>query len=219
MYTGNQSNVANIGAPPPNRRAKDLRSQRFGRLYVFSYHSTGPEGSVLWECICDCGGKKIASTKLLNRGEITTCGCGSSKTHGMSKTKFYKNWVSMLQRCNNPKFPHFKHYGGRGIKVCEAWLRFETFYKEMFPTYKSGLTIDRKNVNGEYSFENCQWATRKEQQLNKRNTIRLTIHSQTGTIDEWSKISGTLAQTITTRYFRGWSHDECVYGKKIDQHN
>lgn len=86
----------------------------------------------------------------------------------MSSTRFYKIWKGINTRCLNKNYRLFKDYGGRGIKICPQWRKFENFYNDMFPTYSPKLSIDRIDNNGDYEFKNCKWATRKEQNSNKR---------------------------------------------------
>jgi hypothetical protein len=88
-------------------------------------------------------------------------------THGMSRTRVYRVWAAMLQRCTNPLSPAWPDYGGRGITVCESWRSFESFYADM-GTPPPGLTIERMNNDSGYSLTNCRWATRSDQQRNRR---------------------------------------------------
>lgn len=88
--------------------------------------------------------------------------------HGMKRTKIYVVWCNMKARCNNPNHTQYKDYGGRGIKVCDRWNNsFLEFFKDM-GELKEGFTLDRKDVNGGYSPENCRWATMLQQSRNKR---------------------------------------------------
>jgi hypothetical protein len=92
--------------------------------------------------------------------------------HGKTGTPVYKRWSAMLGRCRNPNNPGYKHYGGRGIAVCERWLLFENFYADMGDV-PLGLTLERIDNDAGYSPDNCRWATRTEQGRNKRN-VKLT---------------------------------------------
>lgn len=88
-------------------------------------------------------------------------------THGMSKTRTYKSWQRMHQRCYNPNETGYENWGGRGIKVCEQWKEFENFYKDMGDR-PINTSLDRINNDGNYEPSNCKWSTRHEQNLNKR---------------------------------------------------
>jgi len=117
---------------------------------------------------CNCGfiGKHCAAD--LRSGKSKQCSKCHNKenaknniTHGMSQTPLSKVWQAMLQRCSNPKATHYYRYGGRGIIVCERWLKFENFYKDMGDR-PEGMTLDRINNNGNYEPLNCRWVTHKE---------------------------------------------------------
>ena len=88
-------------------------------------------------------------------------------THGMTHTGVYRSWFAMRDRCEDPKAVSYKWYGGRGIKVCDAWQDFLTFYRDMGDR-PDGMTLDRINPDGNYEPGNCRWATAKEQAANKR---------------------------------------------------
>ena len=134
-------------------------------------------------------------------------------THGMSKTKIYKVWVRMKDRCNNPKSSDYYLYGARGIAVCKEWLSgFEVFYEWASENgYKEGLTLDRIDVNGDYETSNCRWVTVKVQSNNKRNNRFITFDGETRTIKQWSEITGIAPDTISHRLKIGWNIEQALY--------
>ncbi len=159
-----------------------LNGQRFGRLVVVSkyYGHTSGHGSA-WSCQCDCGNITVVRGDVLRKSLGTrSCGClarettrALKKTHGMEKTRTYKSWSSMIERCDNENAPNYHRYGGRGITVCDRWRKFEDFFSDMGER-PPDTTIGRKDNDGNYCLENCSWQTPLEQQRNKRNT-KLTI--------------------------------------------
>lgn len=127
------------------------------------------------------------------------------KTHGMTKTKEYKIWAGMKRRCNSKVEENYPLYGGRGIKVCEKWLKFENFYRDMGDAPSDQHTIDRLDCDGNYDPDNCRWATWEEQQRNRRNNHLIVYNGQTKTIAEWAEITGINRANIWWRNNQGWS--------------
>ncbi len=160
----------------------NLIGLKFGRLLVISRDQNGKCGRWRWLCKCDCGNKVVHFSTNLRTGRCSSCGClkkekckKNATTHGQSRTKLYNVWSSMIDRCENINSKHYINYGGRGISVCKTWRsNFEIFLKDM-GTPKPGLTLDRINNNGNYSFKNCRWATRTVQNNNRRNNKGVNI--------------------------------------------
>ena len=173
-----------------NGRIADLAGRRYGRLTVLSYTGTNTKKhNARWFCQCDCGTKCVVSNKSLGEG-TKSCGClqrehvAAQSTHGETKggtvTSEYRIFKNMHQRCANPNNPSWKDYGGRGIKVCERWTygedgksAYECFLADMRRKPTQWHSIDRIEVNGNYEPDNCKWATRKEQNDNRRRFGRI----------------------------------------------
>ena len=129
--------------------------------------------------------------------------------HGMYGTPEYVTWYGMLSRCRNKSIPSYKYYGGRGIRVCERWLKFENFYKDM-GSRPEGKTLDRIDVDGDYTPENCRWATHEEQVNGRRNVHRITKDGVTRSAAQWSRITGIKIATLQYRKRQGWKDEDVL---------
>ena len=124
------------------------------------------------------------------------------KGRSISYEPWYGSYASMMQRCYNQKAANYHLYGGRGIKVCDEWHNVETFEKWALKNgYEKGLTLDRIDPNGDYTPENCRWATSKQQANNRRNTVYVTIDDVTKSLSEWADFAGISRSTMSDRYF------------------
>jgi hypothetical protein len=147
----------------------------------------------------------------------------------MTKTREYNSWQSMLSRCNNPKNMQYRNYGGRGITVCDEWKNsFENFLKDMGERPEN-TSLDRIDVNGNYSPNNCRWATKAEQARNKRQTIWITFDEKTQCLTDWANeigisseglryrlknttVNNALTKPVDTRFYSEKKrHDNTIY--------
>ena len=114
----------------------------------------------------------------------------------------------MKQRCYNKNNRIYHHYGGRGITVCKRWHKFLNFETDMFHKYEKGLSIERIDNNKGYNLKNCKWATRKEQNNNRRDTIRISYKGKKCTIKEISNITGLSYRNVYDRKKNRWTDRE-----------
>ncbi len=200
--------------------AIDLTGKVFGRLTVVSLSrnaSRSPRRNRQWLCACECGQMSVVDGCRLTSGMSRSCGCLCRELstiratiHGKYGTAENNVWHSMIQRCTDPNTKSWSHYGGRGIAVCERWLRFENFLADMGERPTPQHTIERINNNGDYAPENCKWATRDEQARNKQNTVLLTSSGKTMCMAQWAAEVGLNAQTLWKRLARGWSVEDAI---------
>ena len=192
-------------------RVHDLTGERFGRLVVIGLDDKNTR-KTYWVCQCDCGETKTVRSDALLSGATVSCGCKkkeqncknltAGKKHYMSGTRLYMIWQGMKARCYNVHNARYHSYGGRGITICDEWKNsFESFMKWAYENgYDDSLTIDRKDNDGNYEPQNCQWATIKEQVNNRRSNIKITIGNATKTLSEWCEIFEVDFNTVNARY-------------------
>lgn len=187
---------------------------KLGRLLLLS--SAKIDGRVRWLCRCDCGREKRIRDDALRSGATSSCGCLSVEKstervsrHGLHKAPGYSSWNAMISRCTRPENDNFKHYGGRGISVCERWKSVELFLEDMGRP-SPGQQIDRIDVNGNYEPGNCRWVSAKENANNRRNNVLISAFGAEMPAIEWSEKLGVPRPTIATRLRRGWPPEKAV---------
>jgi hypothetical protein len=146
-------------------------------------------------------------------GEFCSVSCSAkfnSPTHGKAKSRTYRSWAMMLQRCTNPKYTDFSKYGGAGITVSKEWSKSFTAFLSDLGERPLGKSLDRINGKLGYFKENCRWATRREQNQNMKSNRLLTFRGETKCIAEWVRIIGLPFTTIKNRLNRGWTVEEAL---------
>jgi len=136
-------------------------------------------------------------------GTLTTDKSHRTK-HGLSRTQIYSVWQAMIDRCRNPNNPAWENYGGRGIRVCESWMDISNFVSDMGER-PAGLTLGRKDNNGGYCQQNCEWQTPKQQARNTRQNQVVTVAGVTGCITELAEHFHIRPETVRNRMVKGWS--------------
>ena len=196
----------------------ELTGKRFGRLTVMGVSEkriSGKRERYYWDCKCDCGKHRNVRTDCLTQGLVKSCGCMKKEQdkinlvknhrHKLSGTRIYQEWVGMKQRCTNPNNNRYSDYGGRGIKVCDDWLKEPDKFFEwaLNNGYNDNLTLDRIDVNGNYEPSNCRWVDIKTQCRNRRSNIYVYYNGEKITLIELSEKTGISYSALSSRYHKG----------------
>lgn len=196
---------------------------RFGIQTVVESAGIDKHGQCLWLTVCDCGSpaRSVQGAKL-RRGESTSCGCAkpskcaaANTKHGASArgrmTPEYRAWSNMIDRCERQGNAQYADWGGRGISVCDQWRHdFSAFLADVGPRPSSAHSIDRVDVNGNYEPGNVRWATKTEQNINKRTTRMLTFDGMTLTVKEWAHRTGQTSHGLDARIRCGWTVERAL---------
>lgn len=182
----------------------ELIGQRYGLLTVIGDASIGQPRQMV-KCLCDCGRITVIRKSRLDEraGGKLACGClrGRHTKHADSNSKLYRVWDAMVRRCHNSRHRAFSSYGGRGVIVCHEWRDYRGFMAWAQDSgYQEGLTIDRIDNDGNYEPSNCRWATRKEQQNNRRCCVYIEHDGQRLTLTQWSELLGIPRHTVRKHF-------------------
>ena len=206
----------------------DLTGQTFSRLTVIQRGENTSKGQARWICRCVCGNETQVFGSALRNGHSRSCGCLKDETtvarntthghatHGISPT--YHTWSGMIARCTNPKHRDYKRYGKRGITVCERWLNsFADFLADMGEK-PEGMSIDRRNTDGNYEPDNCQWADKTAQSRNKSNNRIIEFNGESKTLIEWAESLHISQSTLRERLDK-WTLEKALTTPKIKSRN
>lgn len=184
---------------------RDRTGERHSRLTVI--RKSTDHIRPYWVCACDCGNTTTVRGDHLKEGRVGSCGCIKDEQrtkHGQSRTRTYKCWQAMKDRCENPKNKAFENYGKRGISYCREWADFEVFYRDM-GDMPIGLTLERVDNDAGYCASNCKWDTRAAQVRNRRNSVLIEIDGVTLCLKDWCAKYGVNYHTALKRIKRGLS--------------
>lgn len=183
----------------------DISGQRFSHWLVLERIA----GS-MWRCKCDCGGIYAVSGSSLKLGNSIQCKKCSPRKHGLEATKVYNAWAAMKQRCLNEKTRFYHLYGGRGIMVCDKWMKFDGFFEDMGVPKTNRHSLGRINNDGNYCKENCRWETPKQQIRNRSNTKFVIYDGEKKSLAEISEKFGHKAKLVRDRLKSGWSIEDAL---------
>lgn len=208
LKKGNTRSCGCLAIEVAKDRAMDITGQKYGRATVLVMLGIKNHHSHV-ECLCECGTVFTSTVNQLRMGTTKSCGClwkESITTHGEHRHPIYKAWVSMIQRCHNPRNPMYSLYGGRGICVHDLWRGrggFERFRSHMGDKPSPKHSLDRIDNNGHYEPGNVKWATSWEQARNKRTSRLLTANGRTQCLKDWAAELCVSASGICSYIRRG----------------
>lgn len=195
----------------------DLTGERYGRLIVL-HRVADIGGQIAWECQCDCGNRRTLRTRHLRHSDARECKPCASRTRAIkagypmlaaAQRPTYIVWQAIKARCLNPRHEAFYRYGGRGIQVCDRWrASFETFLSDMGPRPSQDHSIDRIDNNMGYEPGNCRWATKAEQDGNRRDCYRIRHNGEVLSLAQFCRIAGLKKANVYPKIARRrWGHD------------
>lgn len=194
---------------------------KYNRLTVIENAGYNRHHQRMVKVSCECGTVKVILENEVKNGYTKSCGClrrettsKSTRTHGATRQgnmpTEYRSWQGMKTRCDNPNQRSYKHYGARGIKVCDRWRDYATFISDMGPKPSPDYTIERMDVNGDYTPTNCCWATRTTQARNKRNNRFVEFRGRKMSMAQLAEETGRSYDSIKDRLNRGLTPEQAV---------
>lgn len=196
---------------------QDLTGRTFGRWFIQGFSHYGKGRMARWFAKCTCGNTGIVIGVNLLQGGSKSCGCLQKEgwlkrvtKHNMSRSFEYRAWAHMKHRCSNVRDKNYKHYGGRGIKVCSRWQKsFINFLDDMGPRPEKG-TLERVNNAKGYSKRNCCWATQKDQARNTRRTLFVQWEDKLVSLGKLAEDHGMRPDVLRQRIILGWPIQKAI---------
>jgi hypothetical protein len=205
---------------PMSSAREDFVGRKYAKLTALSFSHCDRSGHSYWLCQCDCGSApRPCGGFHLKRGKVKSCGCvPAGHKHGGRHTLAYQSWISMKARCLNPRLPCYERYGGRGITICDRWLKgdgtltpFECFVADLGERKSFKYSLDRIDVDGNYEPSNCRWATASQQMRNTRRSRVRTYKGHRASLPEIvEKFANVGSATVDQRLFRGWPLEKAL---------
>lgn len=203
------------------RNRLNLVGNKYHKLTVVEFAGLDIRRNSRWKCRCDCGNETIKTGCNLKSGRLKTCGCEAHARRVETRAEDHPDFrvfLAMLARCYTPSTPSYGSYGGRGVKVCDRWREggFWVFLDDMGPRPTPDHSIDRyPDTAGDYTPENCRWATPKQQANNRRTNTMITYRGETRTMKEWAEALGINYQTLKARIRSGWDIERAMTPEPI----
>lgn len=211
------------------RPVADKSGRKFGRLTVLRQDGFIGKNAA-YACVCECGKAVRLPGGRLREGGTQSCGCFASEVHskaistlsyrhGLSRSRTYEIYQSMLARCFRQSHKHYRHYGGRGITPCDEWLGengFKTFVADMGEA-PEGMTLDREKNDLGYSKQNCRWAPMKVQNNNSTRNRIVSFSGKSQTVAQWAEELGIPYDALFWRVTRSKMTIEQALSEPIDR--
>lgn len=195
----------------------DMKGVEFNGCLVVS-DAPNAGGRTAYNCVCFCGNEFVATTKAIRDKSKRSCGClaaKNAKTHGLSRTKAYRSWAGMIQRCTNKNNPKYSRYGGRGIMVDVSWFDFANFIGDMGRPESVNMSIGRIDNDGNYCKENCRWETPTQQACNTSRSHKFDWYGEMLTAGQIARRYGLKQATVYSRLINGFTGDDVIFNGNL----
>jgi len=197
-------------------RGNDLTGLIFGKLTVIERAGSNKFGRAMWKCKCNCEKQTIVIVSGFNltQKQTTSCSCVKKTSNGLTNEypREYGIWRKMIDRCYSEKDDSYQYYGQRGIATSDSWREsFITFMEDMGPRPDKTMILGRKDINGDYCTDNCNWVYPESHAINKRNTVLVEYDGMKLSASQWGRLLGISHSSITQRLNVGLPIEEVLF--------